>query len=87
MLFLADEVFPGLAVRWLREAGHDVVWARTHMPADADSTLLAAAKRDIRVVYTGDKDFRRWRLSLAIAGIVPNHTIPIHGRRAGQRLK
>jgi hypothetical protein len=25
MLFLADEDFPGLAVRWLREAGHDVV--------------------------------------------------------------
>lgn len=57
MLFLADEDFPGLAVRWLREAGHDVVWARTHMPGDADSAFLAAAQRDIRVVLTCDKDF------------------------------
>jgi len=25
MQFLADEDFPGIAVRWLREAGHDVL--------------------------------------------------------------
>ena len=57
MLFLADEDFPGLAVRWLREAGHDVVWARTAMPGDADASLLAAAQRDFRVILTCDKDF------------------------------
>ena len=43
MLFLADEDFPGIAVHWLREAGHDVLWARTNMPGEADSALLAAA--------------------------------------------
>lgn len=57
MLFLADEDFPGIAVRWLREAGHDVVWARTHMPGDADSELLAAAQRELRIILTRDKDF------------------------------
>ncbi len=57
MLFLADEDFPGIAVRWLRDAGHDVIWARTHMPGKADSELLAAAQRDSRVVLTCDKDF------------------------------
>jgi predicted nuclease of predicted toxin-antitoxin system len=57
MLFLADEDFPGIAVHWLRETGHDVVWARTHMPGCADSVLLAAAQRDSRVVLTCDKDF------------------------------
>ncbi|MFM7137559.1 MAG: DUF5615 family PIN-like protein [Planctomycetota bacterium] len=57
MLFLADEDFPGIAVRWLREAGHDVMWARTHMPGGADAALLAAAQRDSRVVLTCDKDF------------------------------
>jgi predicted nuclease of predicted toxin-antitoxin system len=57
MLFFADEDFPGLAVRWLREAGHDVVWARTAMPGDADASLLAAAQRDFRVILTCDKDF------------------------------
>ena len=57
MLFLADEDFPGIGVRWLRDAGHDVIWARTHMPGKADSELLAAAQRDSRVVLTCDKDF------------------------------
>jgi predicted nuclease of predicted toxin-antitoxin system len=57
MLFLADEDFPGIAVRWLTQVGHDVVWARTHMPGDADSTLLAAAQRELRIVLTCDKDF------------------------------
>lgn len=57
MLFLADEDFPGIAVHWLREAGHDVIWARTHMPGGTDSALLAAAQKDSRVVLTCDKDF------------------------------
>lgn len=57
MLFLADEDFPGIAVRWLREVGHDVVWARTHMPGDADSVLLATAQKQFRVILTCDKDF------------------------------
>jgi predicted nuclease of predicted toxin-antitoxin system len=57
MLFLADEDFPGIAVHWLREAGHDVLWARTNMPGEADSVLLAAAQKDSRVVLTCDKDF------------------------------
>jgi predicted nuclease of predicted toxin-antitoxin system len=57
MLFLADEDFPGIAVRWLREAGHDVIWARTHMPAEPDSELLTTAQREFRVVLTCDKDF------------------------------
>jgi predicted nuclease of predicted toxin-antitoxin system len=57
MLFLADEDFPGIAGYWLREAGQDVLWARTHMPGSADAALLAAAQRDSRVVLTCDKDF------------------------------
>ena len=57
MLFLADEDFPGIAVHWLRNAGHDVVWARTHMAGGTDSALLAAAQKDSRVVLTCDKDF------------------------------
>lgn len=57
MLLLADEDFPGIAVRWLREAGHDVVWARTSMPGQSDAVLLAAAQKESRVVLTCDKDF------------------------------
>jgi predicted nuclease of predicted toxin-antitoxin system len=54
---LADEDFPGIAVRWLREAGHDVLWARTDMPGQSDAALLAAAQKESRVVFTCDKDF------------------------------
>ena len=57
MLFLADEDFPGIAVRWLREVGHDVLWARTSMPGQSDAAVLEAAQRESRVVLTCDKDF------------------------------
>jgi predicted nuclease of predicted toxin-antitoxin system len=57
MLFLADEDFPGIAVSWLRETGHDVLWARTSMPGQSDTSLLAAAQRESRIVLTCDKDF------------------------------
>ena len=57
MFFLADEDFPGIAVRWLREAGHDVLWARTAMPGQSDAAVLAAAQTESRVILTCDKDF------------------------------
>jgi predicted nuclease of predicted toxin-antitoxin system len=57
VLFLADEDFPAIAVRWLGDAGHDVVWARTRMPGHSDTELLAAAQRESRVLLTCDKDF------------------------------
>ena len=52
MQFLVDEDFPGIAVRWLREAGHDVLWARTSMPGQSDAAVLEAAQRESRVVLT-----------------------------------
>jgi len=57
MQFFADEDFPGIAVRWLREAGHDVLWARTSMPGQSDAAVLEAAQRESRAVLTCDKDF------------------------------
>jgi predicted nuclease of predicted toxin-antitoxin system len=57
MLFLADEDFPGIAVHWLRQAGHDVLWARTDLPGKADAVLLATAQAESRVILTCDKDF------------------------------
>jgi predicted nuclease of predicted toxin-antitoxin system len=73
MLFLADEDFPGIAVHWLRENGHDVLWARTDMPGQPDAFLLAATQRASRIVLTCDKDFGQlafhWGLP-ATCGIV-----------------
>jgi hypothetical protein len=36
MRFLADENFPGSAVKALSEGGHDIVWVRTARPGSAD---------------------------------------------------
>jgi hypothetical protein len=46
MCLLANENFPGPAVEALRNAGHDVLWARTDMPGSDDLTILARAQSD-----------------------------------------
>jgi hypothetical protein len=57
MRFLANENFPGLAVKALETSGHDVVWVRTAAPGMADPDILAWAARDARILLTFDKDF------------------------------
>lgn len=56
MKILANEHFPRVAVEALREAGRDVVWARTDMPGEDDRGILRRAQREGRVVVTLDKD-------------------------------
>lgn len=66
MKLLANENFPRLAVEALRDAGHDVLWARTDMAGEADDTILQRAQDEERLVVTFDKDFGelayRWGL-------------------------
>ena len=57
MRFLANENFPGAAVKELEAAGHDVVWVRTAAPGTIDSDVLAWAVREERTLLTFDKDF------------------------------
>ena len=57
MRFLADENFPGPAVRALEASGHDVVWVRLVAPGAADAQVLARASREARILLTFDKDF------------------------------
>ena len=57
MRFLADENFPGVAVRALRDAGFDVAWVRTDSPGSSDEAVLARSKSEGRVLLTFDKDF------------------------------
>jgi predicted nuclease of predicted toxin-antitoxin system len=54
---LADENVPLLAVRALREAGHDVYSDTESAPASPDVQLMARAVRDSRVIVTFDRDF------------------------------
>ena len=57
MKILANENFPLLAVEGLRDAGHDVLWARTDMAGKADDVILQRAQDEERLVFTFDKDF------------------------------
>lgn len=57
MRFLADENFPGAAVKALEAAGHDLVWVRLASPGAADSDVLSWAMREERLLLTFDKDF------------------------------
>jgi predicted nuclease of predicted toxin-antitoxin system len=55
--FFADENMPGAVVKALRDAGHDVAWARRDCPGAADAEVLALAVIEARVLLTFDKDF------------------------------
>src|SRR5436309_2206170 len=57
MRFLANENFPGAAVKALVAAGHDVVWVRIAAPGTTDPDVLAWAGREERILLTFDKDF------------------------------
>ncbi|HJT89192.1 MAG TPA: DUF5615 family PIN-like protein [Bryobacteraceae bacterium] len=57
MRLLADENFPLPAIDALRQAGHDVLWARLDTPGLSDVALLNAAENDGRILVTLDKDF------------------------------
>jgi hypothetical protein len=57
MRFLADENFPGSAVKALSAAGHDIVWVRAERPGAADHEVLNWAARENRILLTFDKDF------------------------------
>jgi predicted nuclease of predicted toxin-antitoxin system len=73
MRFLADENFPGEAIRQLERGGHDVVWVRTLAPGISDADIVAWAARESRIVLTFDKDFGElvWSAGLPMSsGIV-----------------
>jgi hypothetical protein len=82
MRFLADENFPGPAVRTLASRGHDVVWVRLTSPGASDQEILAQALSEERVLLTFDKDFgdlaRRSPLR-GSSGVVP-FRMPMPGR-------
>lgn len=57
MRFLANENFPGVAVKALADAGHDVAWVTTAAPGMTDDEVLAWAMSEARILLTFDKDF------------------------------
>jgi predicted nuclease of predicted toxin-antitoxin system len=57
MRFIADENFPGVAVRALQENGYDIIWIRTTSPGISDPEVLKFAQAEDRILLTFDKDF------------------------------
>jgi len=57
MRLLADENIETPIIQWLREAGHDVVWAVEALTSAEDRALLDMANRGGRIVLTYDLDF------------------------------
>jgi predicted nuclease of predicted toxin-antitoxin system len=57
MRFLADENFPGEAIKALRASGNDVIGIGDDAPGTSDAEVLARAAREQRVLLTFDKDF------------------------------
>jgi predicted nuclease of predicted toxin-antitoxin system len=57
MRFLADENFPGVAVRALQANGYDIIWIRTTSPGISDPEVLKFAQAEDRILLTFDKDF------------------------------
>ncbi len=57
MKWLADENFPGAAVRALRDLGWDVAAATERHGGVADREIFEIVRREGRVLLTFDKDF------------------------------
>jgi predicted nuclease of predicted toxin-antitoxin system len=61
MRFLANENFPLVSVRRLREAHHDVLSVGESMPGIKDEEVLALAALEGRVLLTFDRDYGKPR--------------------------
>lgn len=93
MRFLANENFPGDAVRELTRAGHDVVWVRKDAPGLSDHEVLERATKEQRILLRFDKDFGElvWRSNLpATCGLIlfrlPMPAPAIVGRALAARI-
>jgi predicted nuclease of predicted toxin-antitoxin system len=72
MNLLADENVPRQFIDWLRNEGHDVVWAAEVYPRYPDALLLNLANQHSRVLLTADLDFGElvFRQRLIATGII-----------------
>jgi predicted nuclease of predicted toxin-antitoxin system len=72
MRWLADECVSAALVAHLRAMGHDVSYIAELAPAEADSSVMAHAQREARLLLTEDKDFGElvFRRGGAVPGLV-----------------
>ena len=72
MKILADENVPRDIVGWLRNTGHDVLFAAEAQPGAPDAEWATRADQEQRLILTSDKDFGElvFRDRLASHGIM-----------------
>lgn len=57
MQFLANENFPRISIKFLREAGYDVASGSEDSPGAEDSEVLVRAVSEERFLLTFDRDY------------------------------
>src|SRR5437870_3406099 len=57
MKFFADENVARPIVQWLRQRGHDVLYAAEAAPGQEDAIWLHQTEQSERLIVTADKDF------------------------------
>jgi len=57
MNFLANENFPLMSIRLLRNTGHNVVSVAEETPGAKDETVLKRAHAENRIILTFDRDY------------------------------
>lgn len=57
MKILANENFPNLSVRYLREKGFDVLSIGENNPSILDAEVMSIAMNDERIIVTFDRDY------------------------------
>ncbi|MEM1094120.1 MAG: DUF5615 family PIN-like protein [Bacteroidota bacterium] len=57
MKFVVDECTGPAVAAWLRDLGHDVVSIHDEKPGADDSTVVALALEEERILVSNDKDF------------------------------
>lgn len=72
MRFLADENVDIIIVQFLRQLGHDVLWAAESLSGSEDVTISSIAHQQQRVILTNDLDFGEivYRHRLAAEGVL-----------------
>lgn len=80
---LADENFPGDAIKTLVMAGHDIKWVRLDFPGISDPEVLAIAQAEDRILITFDKDFGELALRAGLPGSSGSPLFDQNGRVMG----
>lgn len=77
MLFLVDESMGNKFAAFLKNAGHDTVFAGDAIPEAMDEDVLSFAAREKRVLITADKDFGKLavQLKIPVRGVILFRTL------------